>query len=744
MIHRAVIIAGMVFAFTANAAVPDVVQKFCIDCHDADTHKGDLDLASILHDDVKSNPQEWESVIKRLMARDMPPKDKKQPDDAAYESALVMLAKELEPQTPQPGRTPTLRRLTRVEYQNAVRDLLAVDIDTKTLLPADESSHGFDNITVGDLPPALLDRYITAAQKIARLAVGHSTEPEVTTVRVRPDITQEAHVEGLPLGTRGGVLIPHVFAQEGDYEVQVRLTRDRNEQVEGLNREHELQMLLDRELKQSFTVKPAKDKNYEKIDAHLKTRFHIESGAHDVGVTFVADGAPLLERLRQPYKSSYNLHRHPRLSPAVYQVTITGPFNAKDAGETPGRRVLFGSRSKDARAVLAPILRRAWRRPITDDDLARLLPFTKEARDFESGIESALSAILVSREFLFRTELDQPVSPYRLTDLELASRLSFFLWSSLPDEELLTAAEQHKLDVEAQARRLLRDPRAKSLVMNFADQWLYLRNLESFTPDARLFPDFDQNLRDSMRAETSALVQDVIAHDRSVLDLLRSDRTWLDERLAAHYGIPHIYGDRMREVKVEPEWLRGGLLRNGSILTVTSYATRTSPVLRGSWVLKNILGTPPPPPPPNVPALDGVISESLPMRERLAKHRADAACASCHAKIDPVGFALENYDSIGRWHDVIEGRPVDARGGMADGSECEGVAGLEALLMKRPELFVTALTEKLMVYALGRGITASDAPAVRRVVQQAKEHGWKFSDVIAGVVTSVPFTMRSR
>lgn len=744
MIHRAVIIAGMAFALSANATVPDVVQKFCIDCHDADTHKGDLDLASILHDEVKSNPQEWESVIKRLMARDMPPKDKKRPDDAAYESTLLTLAKELEPQTPQPGRTPTLRRLTRVEYQNAVRDLLAVDIDTKTLLPADESSHGFDNITVGDLPPALLDRYLTAAQKIARLAVGHSTEPEVTTVRVRPDITQESHVEGLPLGTRGGVLIPHVFAQEGDYEVQVRLTRDRNEQVEGLNREHELQVLLDRDLKQSFTVKPAKDKNYEKIDAHLKTRFHIESGAHDVGVTFVADGEPLLERLRQPYKSSFNLHRHPRLSPAVYQVTITGPFNAKGAGDTPSRRVLFGSGSKDARAVLAPILRRAWRRPITDDDLARVLPFVQEAKDFESGIESALSAILVSREFLFRTELDQPVSPYRLSDLEIASRLSFFLWSSLPDEELLTAAEHHNLDVEAQARRLLRDPRAKSLVMNFADQWLYLRNLESFTPDARLFPDFDQNLRDSMRAETSALVQDVIAHDRSVLDLLHSDHTWLDERLAAHYGIPHIYGDRMREVKVEPEWQRGGLLRNGSILTVTSYATRTSPVLRGSWVLKNILGTPPPPPPPNVPALDGVISESLPMRERLAKHRADAACASCHAKIDPVGFALENYDSIGRWRGVIEGRSVDARGGMADGSECEGVAGLEALLMKRPELFVTALTEKLMIYALGRGITASDAPAVRRVVQRAKEHGWKFSDIIAGVVTSVPFTMRSR
>jgi hypothetical protein len=428
----------------------------------------------------------------------------------------------------------------------------------------------------------------------------------------------------------------------------------------------------------------------------------------------------------------------------VYQVTITGPFNAKGVGETPSRRLIFGEGSKDARAVLTPILRRAWRRPVTDDDLARVLPFVQEAKDFESGIESALGAILVSREFLFRVEADQPKSPYRLSDLELASRLSFFLWSSLPDEELLSAAEQHALDVEAQAQRMIRDPRAKALVTNFADQWLYLRNLDSFTPDARLFPDFDQNLRDALNQETSLLVQDVIANDRSVLDLLRTDRTWLNERLAAHYGIPHIYGERMREVKVEPYWQRGGLLRNGSILTVTSYATRTSPVLRGSWILKNILGTPPPPPPPNVPALDGVIAESLPMRERLAKHRADAACASCHAKIDPPGFALENYDAIGRWHDVIEGQRVDAHGGMADGSVCEGVAGLEDLLMKRPEMFVTALTEKLMTYALGRGLTASDAPAVRRIVQRAKAHEWKFSEVIAGVVTSVPFTMRSR
>lgn len=723
-------IALLLFSQALLAEMPPrmVLERFCIDCHDSDVKRGDLDLESLLGDDIAKHADTWEAVVKQLNARHMPPIGKKRPDDAGYAEMVGRLVTELDKLPPNPGHAPTLRRLTRVEYQNAVRDLLGVEFDAKSAFPTDEISHGFDNITVGDLSPALLDRYITAAQKIARQAVGTSDKPEITTVRVRPDITQEYHVQGLPLGTRGGVLIPQVFSREGDYDVQIRLQRDRNEQVEGMNGEHQLQILLNREVKSEFTIKPAKDKNYEKIDAHLKARLHIPAGQHDVGVTFLPEGSPVLERLRQPYKASFNLHRHPRLSPAVYQVTITGPYEAKSAGKTPSRRLLFGNGSTDARAVLTPILRRAWRRPVTDEDLARVLPFVKEAKDFESGIESALAAILVSREFLFRTET-------KLDDAALASRLSFFLWSSIPDDELLL---QHPLDVEAQARRMLREPRAKALVTNFADQWLYLRNLEAITPDARLFPDFDHNLRESLRTETSLLFEDMVKNDRSVLELLRSDRTWLNERLAAHYGIPHIFGDRFREVKLEPEWQRGGLLRNGSILTVTSYATRTSPVIRGHWILKNLLASEPPPPPPNVPALDGVISESLPIRVRLAKHREMAACASCHNLMDPVGFALENYDAIGRWH-----AEADSRSGFADGSEFEGVAGLEEVLLKRPELFVTALTEKLMTYALGRGLESSDAPAARKIVNQAKEHDWKFSEIIVGIVTSVPFTIKS-
>ncbi|MES2594164.1 MAG: DUF1592 domain-containing protein [Verrucomicrobiota bacterium] len=714
-----------------------VLERFCIDCHDADTKKGDMDLSAILTDDISHHPEVWEAAIKQLNARHMPPAGKKRPDEAAYAATVQQLASALDAHAaehPSPGKAPTLRRLTRAEYQNAVRDLLAVDFDAQAALPADESSHGFDNITVGDLPPALLDRYITAAQKIAREAVGASTKPQITAVRVRSDVTQEYHVPGLPLGTRGGVLIPHVFSQAGDYEVQVRLQRDRNEQVEGMKGTHELQVLLDRELSAQFTVKQDKDQN--KIDAHLKARLHIASGQHDLGVTFVQDGQPLLERLRQPYKVSFNFHRHPRLSPAVYQVTITGPLDSKGSGETPSRNRLFAHSNTDAKTVLMPILRRAWRRTVTEEDFARLQPFISQASSFETGIESALAAILVSREFLFRTETG---TPPKLSDRSLASRLSFFLWSSIPDDELL----QEPLDLKKQALRMLQDARTKALTDNFADQWLYLRNLDSITPDARLFPDFDHNLRESLRAETSLLFAEMVRHDRSILDLLRTDRTWLDERLAAHYGIPHIYGSRFREVKLQPEWQRGGLLRHGSILTVTSYATRTSPVIRGHWILKNILGTPTPPPPPDVPALDGVISESLPIRERLAKHRENTACASCHALMDPVGFSLENYDAIGRWHDLMDGRPVDARGGFADGSEFDGVAGLEETLLKHPELFATTLTEKLLTYALGRGLTAHDAPAVRQIVRRARDHDWRFSELILGIVTSVPFTMHA-
>lgn len=760
----ALVVAG---ASPAAEPVRAVVGQFCVNCHDGDTLKGGLNLASVVDEDVGRHPQVWEKVARRLRARQMPPAGKKRPDEAAYAAVLSQLEAALDrgaAEKPNPGRTATVRRLTRTEYQNAVRDLLGIHIDATALLPADEASHGFDNVTVSGLSPVLLDRYLTAAQKISRLAVGGPRKaPDGETIRVKPDVTQEDRLDGLPVGTRGGTIIRHTFPQDGEYEIQIRLARDRNEHVEGLRESHELQVLLDRELVKSFTVRPPADgRDHQNVDAHLTVRFPARGGPHDLGVTFVKQSSSLLETARQPYNARFNLHRHPRTAPAVYQVSVTGPFGAKGPGDTPSRRRIFVTTPKNpddeeacAKQILSAVMRRAYRRPVGEADVDRVLRLYREGRRegaFDAGVEAALSAVLVSREFLFRVERDPPgiapKSAYRVSDLELASRLSFFLWSSIPDDELLDLAERGELrkpDVLlAQTRRMLADRRSRSLVTNFAAQWLHLRNLDSITPDGRLFPDFDDNLRRAMRRETELLFEEVVREDLSVLGLLKSDHTFLNGRLAKHYGVPHVYGPRFRRVALDPGGERGGLLRHASVLTVTSYATRTSPVLRGKWVLENLLGTPPPPPPPNVPALgDNTVSAALTVRERLAKHRANAACASCHNLIDPVGFALENFDAVGRWRTGEEGKPVDASGGSPDGSLFAGVAGLEEHLLKRPELFVGTLTEKLLTFALGRGVEPFDGPAVRNVVRSAKAADYRFSSLIEGIVTSTPFQMRA-
>ena len=746
-------------------AVRAMVGKFCVECHGADAAKGGLNLEKILPEDVSQHSDAWEKVVRKLNARHMPPIGKPRPDERSYSAIVTSLETTLDRAAAaklNPGRTDTVRRLNRTEYQNTIRDLLALDIDAAALLPADEASHGFDNVTVGTLSPTLLDRYITAAQKIARLAVGGAQRaPGGDTIRIKPDITQEERVEGLPLGTRGGALIRHTFPQDGEYEFQLRLTRDRNEEVEGLKEPHEFLLLIDREQMRNAIVRPPGAKGHDLVDAHLKFRLPVKAGPHDLGVTFLKNPASLRETARQPYTAQFNMHRHPRSSPAVYQVSITGPFSAHGPGDTPSRSRIFIAQPKSpgeeetcAKQILSTLMRRAYRRPVSDADLARPMEFFRDGRkeaNFDAGIEAALSAVLVSREFLFRVEQEPKglagKSPYRITDLELASRLSFFLWSSVPDDELLDVAARGQLnqpDVLAkQTRRMLADPRSLSLVSNFASQWLHLRNLDSITPDGRLFPDFDDNLRQAMRRETELLFEEVLRDDRSVLDLLRTDHTFLNERLAKHYGIPNIYGPRFRRVALGPETPRGGLLRHASVLTVTSYATRTSPVIRGNWILGTLLGTAPPPPPPNVPALeDNAVSASLPVRERLAQHRANAACASCHDLMDPVGFALENFDALGRWRTLEEGKPVDASGGFPDGAKFTGVAGLEQALLNRPELFASTLTEKLLTFALGRGVESFDAPAVRQVVRDAKADNHRFSAIILGIVKSTPFTMR--
>lgn len=783
----------------APAPKPDhLLARYCLDCHDATTKKGNLSLENLdprnpAH--LSADPALWEKILRKLDHRQMPPIGEPRPDAATFDRTSAELAAALDrlaAATPRPGRTDTFRRLNRTEYRNAVRDLLAVDIDATALLPNDEPSHGFDNVAVGNLSPTLLDRYVSAAQKIARLAVGTPRKsPGGDTFRVRPDVTQEEHVEGLPLGTRGGILIPYTFPQDGDYEIQVRLQRDRNEQVEGLKRPHEIEVLLDRARLAVATVKPpGADKNAEAVDKHLTFRFPVTAGPHDVGVTFPKDPSAVLETERAPYAARFNMHRHPRTAPAVYQVTITGPFNARGPGDTPSRRALFGAEiggpgsdrpSEDTRArhILAPLLRRAYRRPVTDEDLRKPLEFFHAGRDeflstaassslnsplqtshslasasADAGIESALAAILVAPQFLFRLEPAPAAIPsgtaYRISDLELASRLSFFLWSSLPDEPLLTAAERGTLSqpvvLAAQVRRMLADARAENLVTNFAAQWLHLRGLDAITPDARLFIDFDDNLRAAMRRETELFFASILREDRPITEFLRADYTFLNERLAQHYKIPHVFGSHFRRVSFadDPARQRGGLLRHASILTVTSYATRTSPVIRGHWILSNLAGEPTPPPPPNVPALDNsVVSASLPIRQRLAAHREKPVCASCHNVMDPVGFSLENFDAVGRWRTEEDHRPVEASGGLSDGSTFTGVAGLENALLARPERFATTLAEKLLIFALGRGVEPTDAPSLRAIVRRAKSDDYRLSSLILALVESVPFQQRT-
>lgn len=740
-----------------------LLSAHCFDCHDAASEKGGIDLESALEQPLGERTEIWEKAVRQLQTRLMPPVDKDRPSEAEYSQLVESLEKALDVHAsrhPNPGRSESLRRLTRNEYQRVIRDLLALEIDATSLLPPDQASHGFDNVTVGDLSPALLDRYISAAQKISRLALGRvGSSPDGRTVRLRPDFTQEGHVKGLPFGTRGGTLIRHTFPRSGDYIIRLNLMRDRDEKVEGINGVHELQVLLDGEVAASFEVRPPKNRSdHTKVDAHLLARIRVQAGSRELGVTFVKTPSDLIETLRQPYEAAFNTHRHPRRSPAVYQVTITGPFEAGEAGETASRgRILEGLAAQDeagARELLRTLLRRAYRGLADDGDLVRALQFYREGSEsggFEAGIESALAAILVSPKFLFRVERDpegaRPGSPYALDDFEIASRLSFFLWSSIPDDALLDSAADGELskpeEMAKQVRRLLVDPRSRSLIENFASQWLYLRNLDSITPDGRLFPDFDDNLRQAMRRETELLFASVLRDDRSVLDLLNSDHTYLNERLAKHYGIPHVYGERFRRIELGADSQRGGILRHGSILTVTSYAHRTSPVLRGHWVLKNLLGTPPPPPPPDIPSLeDNTVDASLPVRQRLAVHRENRSCARCHNPMDPIGFAFENFDAVGQWRTRESGQPVDATGRLPDGTRYDGVAGLEEGLLKRPELFVRTLTEKLLVFALGRGIEPSDAPAVRKIVRGAAEENYRFSAIILQIVASNPFTMR--
>ena len=750
-----------------------VVQRYCLECHDDAGREAGLTLESVELDNIAGHPELFETVALKLRGRQMPPVGGPRPDTDTYDGFAGYLERRLDEAalaSPEPGKA-SIHRLNRTEYGNAVRDLLALDVDASEFLPADDEGYGFDNIAdVLRVSPSLLEQYLSASAKIAALAVGDPETPAVTAVfRPAPDLAQGVHVEGMPLGTRGGFKIQHNFPLDAEYELDVFLVRNIVGYMTGLEWAHELEIAVDGERVFLAQVggeedNARSDENMSaaanEIDERLRTRVFVTAGPHEVTVAFLERSAAETHEPLELHTRNLDLQDMNGL-PVVDYVNLRGPFNATGPGKTPSRERIFTCRPADdatarvcATEILSGLARHAYRRQPTEQDIATLLSFYdtgSERAGFEAGIQSALRVILTSPKFLFREEPDPagvaPGSLYALDDSALASRLAFFLWSAPPDDELLDLAVQGNLSdegvFEQQVERLLADPRSSALVENFAGQWLFLRNLRSVTPDVEEFPNFDDNLRQAMRRETELLFTNVMREDRPVTELLTADYTYVNERLAEHYGIPEIYGSQFRKVPVADD-ARRGLLGHASVLTVTSYPNRTSPVLRGKWVLENVLGTPPPPPLPNVPALpdneNGKVARTL--RERLAEHRANPVCATCHDVMDPIGLGLENFDAVGKWRTREPGGDIDAHGQLADGTPITGAAELREALTTNPEHFARVFTEKLMIYALGRGLEAYDMPTARKIVRDAEGDDYRFSALVKGIANSVPFRMR--
>jgi mono/diheme cytochrome c family protein len=771
-----------------GAAAPSVtpqralLDQYCVTCHNEKIVRGrspaptplvsqlrtaglaldSLDLARVGED-----ADYWEKVVRKLRSGAMPPIGRPRPDDGAVDTLASWLETELDraaAAAPNPGRQLAVRRLTRTEYQHAIRDLLALEdlpqeMDLSVLLPPDSSASGFDNVAdVLFVSPTLLEAYLSAAQKISRLAVGDPTMPlSVNTYTLPLELPQDAWFDELPFGTRGGTAIRSHFPLDGEYVVELELG--------GRVREpHQIEVSVDGARMHLFTVDAPEapagtglPAEVGQADARLHVRLPVAAGPRVVGVTFLEKTSAPGQELRRPFRRSRGQ------LPSIARVTISGPFAASGAGDTPSRRRIFvcdpsnaSEETPCAKQILSTLAGRAHRRAATEADLQMLLPFYDAGHGeggFEAGIQRALERLLVSPEFLFRIEREPadiaPNTVYRITDLELASRLSFFLWSSVPDEELLDVATEGGLQdpavLDRQVRRMLVDQRSETLASNFAAQWLYLRDLEVKRPDDRLFPNFDKGLQQAMLRETELFVDHILREDRSVLDLMRSDTTFVNERLAKHYGIPHVYGSHFRRITLDDS-PRRGLLSQGSILTLTSRATRTSPVLRGKWILDNILSSPPPPAPPNVPALQDTSAEGkvLSMRERMVQHRANPVCASCHQLMDPLGFALENFDAVGGWRTHGEsGAPLDVSAALPNGTAFEGFAELtDVLLSTQSEAIVITVAEKLLTYALGRNLESYDAPVVRSITRAAAQSDYRFSSLVLGIVKSTPFQMR--
>jgi mono/diheme cytochrome c family protein len=774
----------------AAASHRAMLTSHCVTCHNTKLHTAGLALDAPEMSDVALRPEVWEKVVQKVRMGAMPPSGARRPEKAAVDAFLAWLEDELDRAAaahPNPGRTASVHRLNRSEYRSAVRDLLGLDVDVDSLLPADDADkNGFDNVAANlSVSPALLDRYLSAARRLSRLALGiPPVGPLTDTYKAPILLDQNGPVsEDLPFGSRGGLAIRHYFPVDGEYRISVRLRRQLYDYIVGLGAPHRLEARIDGALVLATTVggtrgtpPPASfvgevfgDAEWEHYaltaDAGLEARFRAKAGLRTLGVAFISRRAEVEDGVTPPKGAGRQEERDEMLegNPAIDSVSIDGPHVVDGPGDTPSRRAILvcaprvaAEEAGCARRILSSIARRAYRRPVTDGEVAVLIRFFDEGRkggSFDSALQFGIERILADPNFFFRVEREPlkiaPGTPYRLSDLELASRLSFFLWSSVPDEELLEAASHGRLKdpvvLDRQVKRMLASPVARTaLTRNFAAQWLQLRQLRNMSPSDE-FQEFDENLRQAFEQETMLLVEHTLREDSSVLDLISANYTFVNERLARHYRIPNVRGQRFRRVVLEDNEQRGGLLGHGSILTVTSYPNRTSPVLRGKWLLENILGTPPPPPPPDVPGLpdQGPGGAKASVRERLERHRRNPTCAACHAPMDPLGFALEHYDAVGAWRTTAEGgAAVDASGRLPDGATVEGLNGLRSLLMSRPEQFAGTVTEKLLSYALGRGLEYHDMPVVRRIVRDSASSDYRWSSLITGIVNSASFQMR--
>jgi len=763
-----------------TADYASVVNKYCVSCHNerAKTAGLMLDKANIA--DPAATPAVWEKAVRKMRVGMMPPQGSPHPDAQTQASLISYLTTSLDRAVsahPNPGR-PLVHRLNRAEYANAIRDLLALDVDTSALLPPDDAAYGFDNIADAlGVSPVLLERYLTAAGKISSLAVGDPTSGAAgETFRIRQDASQDIHIEGLPIGTVGGILAKTTLPLDGTYDFSIKLFRTNLGVVRGLEYEHQLEYTVDGARVHLSRVGGEEDfranlKNMTKARDDVEARAHIriplKAGPHVITAAFLERTEAVNPLRLQPFVRSSNDTLDTIGHPHLDTFTITGPYDAQGPGDTPSRRRIFSCRPANktdedvcARRIISTLARRAYRGHTTPADVERLHDFYVLGRkqgSFETGIQTALQRILASPKFAFRVERDPGTVPagtvYRISDLELASRLSFFLWSSIPDDDLLRVAASGTLHTPAvlhqQVRRMLTDPKSDALIQNFAGQWLYLRNLKNFQPNSLEFPDFDDNLRQAFQKETELFFASVMHEDRNVLDLMTADYTFLNERLAKHYRVPGIYGSHFRRVTLKDD-ARRGLLGKGAILMVTSHPDRTSPVVRGKWVLDNLLSAPVPPMPNNVPPLNEDPNRGgrmLTMRERMEEHRRNPTCAACHKIMDPIGLSMENFDAVGAWRTRdggTLGNPINATGELLDGTKIDGVVTLRDALVRQPELFVGTVVEKLMIYALGRGLGYADMPEVRRIVRESSAQDYRFTSLILGVVDSTAFQKRMK